>query len=96
MGLIADLKELRDAVTADPFEINRAWKALKAVGDDVIGFIGGVGAISDEERAEVKACCDEILAECQPTVAGDGVSKFGDGKFIEFVMKVLPLILALL
>jgi hypothetical protein len=100
--LIAKFDELKDDVTS--FNLHDAWKheiELQQIAYDIAFPVGfqAVACTPDDRAAivakcaELERCCNEKLAH--PPVAAGPVGKIGDGKILNVILKLLPIILSL-
>lgn len=94
MSLLTDLLKLEQAITANPRSAKDIWAALKVVGDD---FLGGTAPLTFAAQAgaqedDCRACVERIREACAPRA---GEASLGDGKILQAVMQILPIILSL-
>jgi hypothetical protein len=92
MSLLTDLLNLEKAVTASPRSAKDIWAAIKIVGDDFLGGAAPLTFAGHDDEKELKACCDRIMTACAPRAGEEAI---GDGKILQAVMQLLPIILSL-
>lgn len=87
MSLFQDLLNLEQAVVDPNRNVKTIWAALKVVGDDIIG-----GSPLTMEGEDVAPVIERIRAACAPRAGEDALL---DGKILQAVMQILPIILSL-
>ncbi len=100
-SIIDDVIAIKEAIAAK--DIKGGWAAEITLQQDLFAMVYSMQATGTEcdpgELEKLGAACDEcksVIESSQAAVAAGPVGKWGDGKILDFMKKVLPIILELL
>lgn len=93
MSIVKDIIALKDAIVAGDYKT--AWQLEIKLQQTAFDLVYGLQGTADTiDKAELQQACTDLVAACNQMQAG--ADAIGDGKILAFLVKILPLIIALL